>query len=153
MTYTSHEGRERILRESGEAAAALLGSIEALGAAYEALDDNAAQDLESRLYDPVGRAAKTLLATAAAFAQRCDEPFERPVAKHFAGGREDGPRQYVDAAVALVGEADALLAELQDSLLPIEVGDAPLREGLAATRRTVASLPQAARELERTLGR
>jgi len=153
MTYSSHEGYERIFSDSAEAASSLLGAIEPLGTAYEALDEHAADELESQLYGPIGLAAKTLLASVTAFAGRCGEAFERPVAKHFAGGREDGARQHVDAALAFVGEADEILAELQDSLIPVEVGDAPLREGLAATRRTLAPLPQAARELERTLGR
>jgi hypothetical protein len=153
MTYSSHEGRDRIFRDSADAAAGLLGAIEALGTAYEALDEHAADELERHLYAPIGLAAKTLLAAVTAFAARSDETFERPVAKHFPGGREDGARQHVDAAIAFVGESDEILAELQDSLIPVEVGDAALREGLSATRRTLAPLPQAARELERTLGR
>jgi len=153
MTYTAHEGHERILVDGAGAAACLLGAIEALGNAYEELDEHAADDLEAKLYGPTGSAAKTLLGSIGAFAQRSGETFERPVAKHFPGGREAHAKEHVDAAVAFIREADEILAELQDSLLPVEVGDEQLREGLASTRRTIAPLPQAARELERTLGR
>jgi hypothetical protein len=38
-------------------------------------------------------------------------------------------------------------------MLPVEVGDQQLREGLSATRSTLAPLPARARELVRTLGR
>jgi len=55
--------------------------------------------------------------------------------------------------VAAAGRADAVLAELQDSLLPVEVGDQELRASLADLRELVAAFPQRARELLRTLGR
>ena len=50
-------------------------------------------------------------------------------------------------------EADRALAELQDSMLPVEAGDPELRSGLAAVRERVRGLPGTARELLRTLGR
>ena len=43
-----------------------------------------------------------------------------------------GIRGFVDSAVESVAEADAELAELQDSMMPVEVGDPELRAGLAA---------------------
>ena len=45
------------------------------------------------------------------------------------------------------------IGELQDSLLPVEVGDTELRAGLSRTRELIAPLPAAAREMVRTLGR
>ena len=50
-------------------------------------------------------------------------------------------------------EADGTLATLQDSLLPVEVGDAQVRAELADLRELMAHMPQQARELVRTLGR
>jgi hypothetical protein len=55
--------------------------------------------------------------------------------------------------VEAVGKADRAIATLQDSMLPIEVGDAELRAGLQDVRRLIAGLPEQAREILRTLGR
>jgi hypothetical protein len=38
-------------------------------------------------------------------------------------------------------------------MLPIEVGDAEVRAGISETRTLLGTLPRAAHELERTLGR
>ena len=46
-----------------------------------------------------------------------------------------------------------MLADLQDSMRPVEVGDAELRAGLAEVRALLAPLPDRAREILRTLGR
>jgi hypothetical protein len=50
-------------------------------------------------------------------------------------------------------EADAILADLQDSMRPVEIGDAELRAGLADVRERLGELPGRARELVRVLGR
>jgi hypothetical protein len=55
--------------------------------------------------------------------------------------------------VEAVREADGTLSTLQDSLLPVEVGDAQLRAELADLREILGQLPQRARELVRTIGR
>jgi hypothetical protein len=55
----------------------------------------------------------------------------------------------VDAA----READQTIAELQDSMLPVEVGDPELRAGLAKVRETLGPVGSRARELIRTVGR
>jgi hypothetical protein len=55
--------------------------------------------------------------------------------------------------VIAAGEADQMIAELQDSMLPIEVGDPELRAGLSQTREALGAVPVRARELVRTLGR
>ena len=45
-------------------------------------------------------------------------------------------------AVEAVGEADRLLAELQDSMLPVEAGDEELRAGLKVSiREPLGGLP------------
>jgi hypothetical protein len=42
---------------------------------------------------------------------------------------------------------------MQDSLLPVEVGDRELRDGLSETRELIASVPAHGRQLLRTIGR
>jgi hypothetical protein len=59
----------------------------------------------------------------------------------------------VETAIEALEEADHLLAEIQDSMMPVEVGDAELRAGLAQARDAVGALPGRARELLRVLGR
>ena len=55
--------------------------------------------------------------------------------------------------MAAVEEADAELADLQDSMMPVEVGDAELRAGLAEVRELLGEVTPRAREFTRTLGR
>jgi hypothetical protein len=62
-------------------------------------------------------------------------------------------RALVDRAVEDIAAADDLLADLQDSMRPVEVGDAELRAGLADVRARLGPLPEAARDFIRTLGR
>ena len=64
-----------------------------------------------------------------------------------------GAPGFIDQAVGAVSEADTALAELQDSMLPVEAGDPELRAGLTEVRERVRGLPGKARELLRTLGR
>jgi hypothetical protein len=52
-----------------------------------------------------------------------------------------------------VEAADRGLAELQDSMRPVEVGDPELRAGLAQVRELVGSVRTRARELVRRWGR
>jgi hypothetical protein len=59
----------------------------------------------------------------------------------------------IDAAVDAATKADGMLAELQDSMLPVEVGDPELRAGLSEVRELVGGLRARAREVTRTLGR
>jgi hypothetical protein len=56
-------------------------------------------------------------------------------------------------AVEAVEEADNVLAELQDSMRPVEVGDPELRAGLADVRELLGAIPDRAHRLLSTLGR
>ena len=49
--------------------------------------------------------------------------------------------------------ADRILAELQDSMLPVEVGDPLLRAGLEEVRSLLGAVAASARELVRVFGR
>jgi len=60
---------------------------------------------------------------------------------------------FVERAVSSAMTASQLIAALQDSMLPIEVGDPALRAELADVRSRLDVLPSRARELLRTLGR
>ena len=52
-----------------------------------------------------------------------------------------------------VHEADTTLATLQDSMRPVEVGDAELRAGLSEVRRLIGDVPGRASQFVRILGR
>ncbi len=60
---------------------------------------------------------------------------------------------FIARAVSASAEADHRIAELQDSLLPIEAGDPELRTGLAEVRELIDALATRAREFLRALGR
>ena len=62
-------------------------------------------------------------------------------------------RGFLDGALEAVETADTTLADLQDSMRPVEVGDAELRAGLAEVRALLGELPERARGFARTLGR
>jgi hypothetical protein len=64
-----------------------------------------------------------------------------------------GVAGFLEEAVDAVEHADAILTELQDSLSPVEVGDAELRAGLADVRERLGELPDRARAFMRTFGR
>ena len=62
-------------------------------------------------------------------------------------------KRFVERGGEAAADADRVLAELQDSMLPIEAGDAELRAGLAEVRELLAEVPAAVREFLRTFGR
>ena len=151
MAYTTAEGRQEILDELAKATDELGFALGALGEAYEQVDEQTGDRLEEQLYRPVQGAYGRARRTHAEFAQRTEMPgttFE-PVSPR-AGA---GARELIDDAVEAVGAADAILAELQDSMLPVEVGDPELRAGLSDVREHTSAVSSRARELVRTLGR
>jgi hypothetical protein len=60
---------------------------------------------------------------------------------------------FVERAVTASTAANQMIAELQDSMLPIESGDAELRTGLTDVRELLDGVPASARQFLRTLGR
>jgi hypothetical protein len=151
MAYTNAEGRQQLLDELGSAADAIGIAIAALGEAYEALDEQTGDRLEDVLFRPAQAASGRAKRTYAEFAERHGFP-ARPFAQGTAG-HASGARGHIDHAVEALRRADDELAELQDSMLPVEVGDAQVRAGISETRALLGPLPGAARELERSLGR
>jgi hypothetical protein len=152
LARTERDDREQIVGALAVATERISLATAALGLAYEQLDETTAGRLEADLFRPVQRALATAKRTNAGFAQRFG--MEPPAAgTPSAGAASQGAKQLVENAVAALADASRDLAELQDSMLPIEVGDAELRFGLAETRELVDAVPASAREFLRTLGR
>jgi hypothetical protein len=154
MTYSSDEGRRELLDATAEAADAIGGALAAAGEAYELVDDDAADRLESELFGPVQAAYGRAKRGHTEFAARCGLP-----AQSFAPATAPsvppsaGAAGYLEAAVESAQHADDILSELQDSMLPVEVGDPELRAAIAEVRTRLGAVPGAARELLRRLGR
>jgi hypothetical protein len=152
MAYGTREARQEMLATLAEATDEVGAALAALGAAYEQLDEHNADRLEEELFRPVQVAYGRAKRTHAGFADRHGLP-GRAFEPASAGLPSQGVRGFIDGAVEAVGEADAILAEIQDSMMPVEVGDPELRAGLAEVRELVGDLRGRARELVRTLGR
>jgi hypothetical protein len=152
MTYTAGEARQQLLDTVAEATDALGSALASLGAAYEQLDEHSADRLEEQLFRPVQSAYGRARRTHAAFAARYGLP-GRTFEPASAGAPSHGVRGFLDMALDAVEQADGALAELQDSMRPVEVGDAELRAGLAEVRELVGDLRVRGREFLRTFGR
>jgi hypothetical protein len=152
MAQTTVEARRQLLDGLAAATDELGFALSSLGAAYERLDEASASKLEEQLFRPVQLAYGRARRGQNEFADR-----------HGLSGREFelrspglpsiGTRGFIDNAVVAIRKADGALAAIQDSMLPVEVGDAELRALLAELRRLIGSLEQRARELVRTIGR
>ncbi|HEV2974154.1 MAG TPA: hypothetical protein VGX69_04070 [Solirubrobacteraceae bacterium] len=152
MPYTTADARQGLLDTVAGAIERLGVALSALGEAYERLDERTAERLEHELFGPVQLAYGRAQRTCTAFAARHEFP-ARTFAPAPAAAPSTGAHGLIDAAAQAVAEADATLSELQDSLAPVEVGDAELRDGLREVRELLGPLPARARELERVLGR
>ena len=150
---TAARRAQELLDEVGDATDDLGVALAALGAAFEALDDYNAERLEEELFRPVqiglrARAAHPQRVRRAATACRtARSPRRRPATRRRASRASSTPRSPPSAAPTRA------LAQLQDSMRPVEVGDAELRAGLSEVRRLIADVPRRASELVRGLGR
>jgi hypothetical protein len=151
MSYTNAEGRTQILEDTAAAIAQLGIALAELAEAYEHLDEGLADHMEQALHRPLQSAYGQLKRTNAEFARRVDLPAP-PIADSRQPAPEN-PRVALENAADAVQAADDMLSELQDSLLPVEVGDQELRAGLSAARTLIAPLPGACDDLVRTFGR
>ncbi len=152
MTYTAAEGRQQILDALGAAADEIAVALALLSEAYEHLDENAAERLEEALFRPTQAAYGRAKRVYAGFAERHALP-PREFATPSQVAPASGTKGLIDAAVDAAAKADGMLGELQDSMLPVEVGDPELRAGLSQVRELVGGLRARAREVTRTLGR
>jgi hypothetical protein len=152
MPYTTAEGRQKVLSDMAVATEQIAVALAALGEAYEQLDEHAADVLEAQLFHPVQHAYGRIQRTHADFAARSGLP-GRTFTAPTSGPQSQSVQDLIDRAVVAAGEADQSIAELQDSMLPVEVGDTELRAGLAQVREALAATPVRARALTRTVGR
>jgi hypothetical protein len=151
VSYTAADGRRQLLDQLATATDRLGQALAQLGEAYEHVDEHAGDELEARLFRPVQGAFGLAQRTHGAFAERHGLPargFSQP-----SPGLPADPRVTIERAIAAIQDADQTIATLQDSMLPVEVGDPELRAGLARVREQLDGLPAAARNLLRSLGR
>jgi hypothetical protein len=152
MAYVTREAQEQLLGTVAEATDQIGEALAALGAAYEQLDEQSGDRLEAELFRPVQVAYGRARRTHSGFAERHGLP-GRSFEPATAGLPSQGVRGFVEHAVEALEEADAIVAELQDSMRPVEVGDAELRAGLAEVRELISSPPERARRFLSLLGR
>jgi len=152
MSYQAADARQQMLDEIATAVEQIAAALAALGEAYDEVDERAADRLEEELFRPVQAAYARAQRTHSEFAQRHALP-----ARSFGVAPRPhvsmGARGHLDAAVEHVVDADQILSELQDSMMPVEVGDQELRAGLAEVRRLLDEIAARAREVVRVLGR
>ncbi len=152
VTYTTAEGRQQILDELAAATEHLALALACVGAAYDLLDEQSGDRLEEALFRPVQHAYGTAQRTYTGFAERAGLPaqsFEEASAGH----TSQGAKAFIERAMDQAAEAAHVIGELQDTMLPVEVGDPELRAGLAEVRERVEGLRADARTFTRTLGR
>lgn len=152
MAYSAANGRQQLLDTLADVTDELGLALAALGEAYELLDEHTAGVLEEQLFRPVQLAYGRATRAHGQFAARHGGE-GRTFEARSAGLPSLGAKGFIESATEAVREADGTLATLQDSLLPVEVGDEQLRAELADLRELMAPMPQQARELVRTLGR
>jgi hypothetical protein len=152
MAYVTAEARQDLLDALAAATDDIGVALGALGDAYEQLDDTTAAQLEETLFGPVQAAYGRAKRTHTEFADRHGLP-RRTFASPASGAPSRGVKGFLDQAVDAVGRADGALAGLQDSMLPVEVGDAELRSGMGEVRRQLDHFSGHARQLVSRLGR
>ncbi len=152
MAYTTLAGRQQLLDSIAGAIDELGFALASLGEAYEHLDEHAGERLEAGLFRPVRTAYGRAQRVYSAFAERSDLP-GKTFEPRIPGAPSGGAKGFIDSAIEAVEKADGELATLQDSMLPVEVGDAELRAGIAEVREHLGGLRGQARELVRVLGR
>lgn len=152
MTTPTGQARQEMLDTIAAATDEIGRALGVLGEAYEQLDEANADRLEEALFRPVqaafGRARRTHDGFAARFGLAA-----RPIGPGSSEGTHGRPAELVDRAVEIALDADEELSLLQDSMMPVELGDAELRAGLAEVRTHLGEVERAGRGFLRTLGR
>ena len=152
MPYTTADARQQLLDVLAEATEQLGVALSALSELYERLDERSADAVEEQLFRPTQTAYGRAQRAHAAFAERHELP-GREFAGAVAGAPARGVKGFLDSAVTAIAAAERSLATLQDSMLPVEVGDAEVRADLEQIRTLLDGLGRRAREIERTIGR
>jgi hypothetical protein len=152
MAYVTAEAQQELLDALAAATDEIGIALGALGDAYELLDDTTADQLEESLFSPVQAAYGRAKRTHSEFADRHNLPryaFPSPPT----GAPSRGVKGFLDQAVDAVERADSTLGSLQDSMMPVEVGDAELRAGMSEVRRRLGDVSAHARQFLRGFGR
>lgn len=152
MPISTQESHERIVGDLGAAAEQLALAVACLGEAYEQLSVMAADRMEADIYAPVQRALGRTKRTRSQFAERVGREAS-PIADPQTGRSSQGAKVFIERAAGATTQAGGLIADLQDTGMAIESGDAELRAGLSEIRDLLAPVPAQAREFLRTLGR
>lgn len=152
MSYTSESARLQLLDQLAVAVDKLAAALASLTEAYDAVDERTAELVETELFAPVQAAYGRARRTHGEFAGR-HKLSTRTFSPGSPGAHSADPRVHLERATAAIEQADHVIAEMQDSMLPVEVGDRPLRDGLTETRELIAPAPGQARRLLRTIGR
>jgi hypothetical protein len=152
VSYTTADGHRQIMDALGVAVDLLSRALGELEGAYELLDERTADELEEQLFRPVQLAYGRAQRTYTEFGAR-HELDVRSFEAAPPGAPARGAKGLIESAVSSAGEADRELSELQDSMVPVEVGDPELRAGLEQVREQITGLGGRARNLLRTLGR
>ena len=152
MAYTSESARIQLLEDLADAIDQLALALASLSEAYDLVDDRTAEVLEQQLFRPAQTAYGRGRRTYSEFAQR-SQLSATTFAQGSPGAHNADPRVHVERAIEAIERADHVIAEMQDSMLPVEVGDRELRDGLTATRELIADAPAHGRQLLRTIGR
>ena len=137
---------------SGRRSSRSRSAVASLGDAHEQLAVGTADRLEAELFRPAKRAYARAQRAHAGFAERSGNP-RRNFAAAAPGPASQGAKALIEQAAAAAAEADRVIAELQDSLLPLESGDPQLRAELSEVRELLAGVPNNARDFLRALGR
>jgi hypothetical protein len=153
MSYTTSEGREALMGDVSGAVEQLAFALACLGEAYELVDASAADQLEAQLFRPVRSAYARARRALSGFADRHGLPPGAVSQPDSSGLHSADPRAYLERAIDASTRAEAMIAELQDSLLPVEVGDQELRQDLADVRGLLDPVAAQGQALLRTLGR
>ncbi len=152
MAYTAQEARVQLLDDLARGTDELAFGLACVGEAYDELDEQTADTAEEQLFRPLQAAYGRARRTHSEFASRYDLP-QHTFEPRSPGTHTNDPRVYLERTVEATEEADHLIAELQDSMMPVEVGDTELRAGLSDVRSLIAELPARGRRLLHVLGR
>lgn len=152
MSYVAQEARQELLDEIAVAIDELGAGLAALGDAYEGLDEQSGDRLEEELFRPAQAAYGRAKRTHAEFAARHGLP-GRTFGAAAPGLPSTGVKGFIEAAADDIANADATLADLQDSLRPVEIGDPPLRAGLGEVRTLLGDLVTRAEQAVGRFGR
>jgi hypothetical protein len=136
MAYSASEARQQLLDTLAEATDELGFALACLAEAYDNLNAQNADGLREQLFRPVQ--------VAYGHAQ-LPSPSSLAAKGYWVARSSTAPRTgataFTHRAAEAISEADRALTALQDSMLPVEVGDSALRSGLVAVRDRVRAFP------------